>query len=80
MPEAAYTFLDESAPGIGMLAVFFLYYPGALSPERAGLGRCAGIVLGVFKLVQTGARRNRFVFALNWESLECAISSWSTDT
>ena len=38
-----------------------------------------GIVLGIFKFIQTGARRRKFVYALYRERLECVISAWSSD-
>lgn len=79
MPEAAYTFLDESALGLGMLAVFSFITLGLFPRSEPVWGAVPGIVLGLFKLVQTGARRNKFVFALYRERLECVISSWSND-
>lgn len=79
MPEAAYTFLDESALGIGMLAVFSFITLGLFPRSEPVWGAVPGIVLGLFKLMQTGARRNKPVFALYRERLECVLSSWSND-
>lgn len=79
MPEAAYTFLNETGLAIGMLVFFSLAALGIFSGGEPIWGAVPGIVLGIFKFIQTGARRRKFVYALYRDRLECVISAWSSD-